>query len=1280
MKKFLPFFISLILPILIFSKNNLLISDPGTMELTPINECNGQPVMAIHNGDEILDPGDLLQFILHDDLSLLGTVFGVSNSPSFEFVAGMNYNTYYYISAIAGADDGTGNVDLTDPELVISLGTPVQFFEPIFEFEEKSLCDGDDIVFNGVVYDQPGVFNIFIPDGNGCGVNLELTITTEGELPIELLYFGQPAVNLEISCWNYQVCLTANQNEPNQEIEWKEGNFVIGTSTNQCFYTGGYYTVSVVDTITGCVGDTSFVIYENTIVPFADLIVSNTIDCDNPEATISAVGVYPSPNLVDFNWYGPNGYINSNSESITVDEPGTYHVILTDFFNGCISEYTVVVVEDPANIEIEFDHEKYLTCFNNFSTPLDPTVSTSASVNYSWSGPNGFTSSVLNPIVSVTGTYCLEVSSLGGGCEKTVCTEVNDDAMIAINSTLANCGLADGIAEVVTLDVPDLDFEWSTGETTQVIEGLAAGEYFVTITGPNCTLTRTVIVEETPVCKVLITGNVYLDQDIQDCVQDANTTGLEAKCVRIRNTQTGEKEYRYTDANGYYEFLVEPGNYDVTLFKGYNFKFLCGNATINLNLLTPGTVSSGNDYYLRLRIDRELKVTANNGNVRPQFENWTTIRYCNNSGMVESGEVFFTHDAALENIEGGVDTPVDAYDASTQTASWNYSNLQPNECRKILVKVDVPATVAVGQEVTNTVNVIPTLDDIYAFNNEFTWTKEATLSFDPNDKQEFTGETNFGGAIYNPEDSILFYQIQFQNEGTDTAFTVVIKDVLDDNLDVTSIRQGVATHDYEMKFEGSNTLIFEFKDIHLPHKAVDEEGSKGYVTFSIRLKPNLPIGTEIKNDAGIYFDFNAPIITNEVVNTIEAHFHQVQGIVQTENGYAVSNVNVMLSGTMNEAMLTDVDGVFGFEDLTQNEAFELNFDKNINPWNGVTTQDIVAIRKHILGLETLDSPYKLIAADVNNSGGITSLDIALIRSLILLNILEFPNNPSWKIIDGDYIFPNSNEPWSGMIPVSIVIPSLESNRFLNMVGIKMGDVNNSVQPWNLLSGDSRGQTGVILLGVDNQEFIRGEEVFLGMQTDEVNPFNACQFTLDYATDKLNFIGFEKGGVEEISEHNIGTRFSDSGKITFAWSGINVLDVDEQSPMFYLKFKAKEKGVLKDCFQINSSKTEAVAYGGNGEEYDVELDFREGVKDHNLQVYPNPTSEEIFIKMNIENFVEVQVDIFNTFGSLEKNILSNAVQPKGVFQQRINLKDFSAGTYILKIQIGDKVFVRKIIVM
>jgi hypothetical protein len=87
-----------------------------------------------------------------------------------------------------------------------------------------------------------------------------------------------------------------------------------------------------------------------------------------------------------------------------------------------------------------------------------------------------------------------------------------------------------------------------------------------------------------------------------------------------------------------------------------------------------------------------------------------------------------------------------------------------------------------------------------------------------------------------------------------------------------------------------------------------------------------------------------------------------------------------------------------------------------NPLNGVTTFDLVLITKHILGIQLLDSPYKMIAADVNNSSTITTADMIQLRKLILGIYDDFPNNTSWRFVDADYVFPDPTNPWLQEFP------------------------------------------------------------------------------------------------------------------------------------------------------------------------------------------------------------------------------------------------------------------------
>jgi len=115
----------------------------------------------------------------------------------------------------------------------------------------------------------------------------------------------------------------------------------------------------------------------------------------------------------------------------------------------------------------------------------------------------------------------------------------------------------------------------------------------------------------------------------------------------------------------------------------------------------------------------------------------------------------------------------------------------------------------------------------------------------------------------------LSYTVRFQNTGTDTAFTVLIRDTLSEELDVRSLLPGPASHSYTAKIVDGNVLELLFENIMLPDSFVNEPASNGFVIFDIDLLPNRVEGTLIENRAAIFFDFNPPIITNEVKNTIK---------------------------------------------------------------------------------------------------------------------------------------------------------------------------------------------------------------------------------------------------------------------------------------------------------------------------------------------------------------------------------------------------------------------------
>lgn len=139
-------------------------------------------------------------------------------------------------------------------------------------------------------------------------------------------------------------------------------------------------------------------------------------------------------------------------------------------------------------------------------------------------------------------------------------------------------------------------------------------------------------------------------------------------------------------------------------------------------------------------------------------------------------------------------------------------------------------------------------------------------SYDPNSKEAYP--LGFGGEKAIEAGARLDYEIHFQNIGTDTAFNVVIRDTLSPWLLPESLRMGPSSHPYNWALLGDGILKIQFNHITLPDSASNAEASSGFVRFSIQTDAAAPEGTWIENRAGIYFDWNTPVITNTVGHTI----------------------------------------------------------------------------------------------------------------------------------------------------------------------------------------------------------------------------------------------------------------------------------------------------------------------------------------------------------------------------------------------------------------------------
>ncbi len=272
----------------------------------------------------------------------------------------------------------------------------------------------------------------------------------------------------------------------------------------------------------------------------------------------------------------------------------------------------------------------------------------------------------------------------------------------------------------------------------------------------------------------------------------------------------------------------------------------------------PITVTPYNDLSVNISSNLEAAV--------PGFNYSNYITYTNNSNVsVPSGTIDFTMDSAL-NLLGVSESWLTLNSANitvTPTGfSYTFSNLEPYQTHYLWVRMGVPTlpTVSLGQLVTNSVDITMLTGDILPLNNSSSLTQTIVGSYDPNDITERHGpEIVFSEFT---TDDYLTYTIRFENTGTANAINIRVEDVLDEQLDESTLRMVDASHAFTLE-RVNKDLVWNFFGINLPPSEDDDSTTgHGYITFKIKPFPDYAIGDIIPNTAEIYFDFNPAIITN----------------------------------------------------------------------------------------------------------------------------------------------------------------------------------------------------------------------------------------------------------------------------------------------------------------------------------------------------------------------------------------------------------------------------------
>ncbi len=268
---------------------------------------------------------------------------------------------------------------------------------------------------------------------------------------------------------------------------------------------------------------------------------------------------------------------------------------------------------------------------------------------------------------------------------------------------------------------------------------------------------------------------------------------------------------------------------------------------------------------------------------------------------------------------------------SGDTLIWDLSLIPASFEGKIIINVKVPANTPLGSKAEAYADITAAQPDAYLPSNISFLSETVVGSYDPNDKR--CDHANISPEQIQVGDA-LTYTVRFQNTGTYPAEFVRITDTLDfERLDVSTFEVLASSHTCATSLKGRGIVEFYFADIHLPPSGFNEPESHGFVKYRIRPKTGLALGQKISNTARIYFDFNAPIVTNTTVTTVALHVgtkHPVQdaeswlrvspspstGIVQVQTGEKLPGLLRVFNGVGME--------IRSKRDFSDNERLDLS--------------------------------------------------------------------------------------------------------------------------------------------------------------------------------------------------------------------------------------------------------------------------------------------------------------------------------------------------------------------
>ncbi len=332
----------------------------------------------------------------------------------------------------------------------------------------------------------------------------------------------------------------------------------------------------------------------------------------------------------------------------------------------------------------------------------------------------------------------------------------------------------------------------------------------------------------------------------------------------------------------------------------------------------------------------------------------------------------------------------------------------------------------------------------------------------------------------------------------------------------------------------------------------------------------------------------------------------VWGSVRTETGEGIAQVQVCSQPFVLTTPTGDYQVLAGAPCLSDS----LRLYRDDDPLNGVSTFDLLLIQRHILGIERLPSPYRIIAADANGSMSVTTFDIVQLRRLILGIDSTLINSPLWRFVPASFQFPEPDNPFKTAFLQAVALPAGLQSQRVDFIGIRIGDVNGNASTQLSSSSAPRELWPLI---AENRNFHAGEllrVVFSGAWENTA----AVQLGLFFNPEVLDLLHVEPM-VPGLGADHFALRPGGLSCVTACFENpywlrrrtASALPSSEPMALFAIHFRARRSGAMQDAIMLREQPTSAWAFSPEGSALKPVLQWAERREDAQtvLRAFPNP---------------------------------------------------------------------------